>query len=85
MRHYANTREGLQQCVKDQFGRNVEPVSIEPVSLSGDLGGDITGVYHLTSNDNRKYELTLSGTQHVTIFANPLNDWSVITDIKEIY
>ena len=42
MRHYANTREGLQQCVKDQFGRNVEPVSIEPVSLSGDLGGDIT-------------------------------------------
>lgn len=84
MRHYSNTTEGIKQCIRDQFGREAEPISVERISHEGEFGGEVTGVFLLTTNDDHKYKLILAGTQSVSFFENPKFSWDEIIDIKEM-
>ena len=84
MRHYSNTTAGIKQCIKEQFGREAEPINLEGISQEGEFGGEVTGVFLLTTNDGHKYKLSLAGTQSVSIFEKPKNSWDEIINIKEM-
>ncbi len=84
MSHYTHSTEGLQEILRDRFGRESKPIKIEPISQEGEFGGKIIGEYYLTTDDSHCYKLKLSGTQEVSFFANPKNFWEEIIDIEEV-